>query len=249
MRTRPSSGAPAGDDSVHRASVAAYRVILRLYPRAFRDRWAEQAVLLFAELARRQPRGVVTTVRLWAGNVPDLTRGLVAEWCRELVRMPRRGRPALVHGALAGALLSTATVGGNLGPLWTTPVGRVVSWLISLAALTVLALTGRSTVAASGTVTRALRNGLLSGLIAFTSANLTATVIVLACFERLRHDSLQVAAFVASHESDFRAYQMHELLGAWAYGSIAGALLGMLGSAVAAALSGTSRHERHGQCV
>jgi hypothetical protein len=101
----------------------------------------------------------------------------------------------------------------------------------------VLALTGRSTVTRPGTIGRALRNGFLSGLIAFSSANLTATVIVLACFDRLSHDPVQLTAFVASHESDFRAYQLSELLGGWVYGSAAGALLGTVGSGIAAAVS------------
>ncbi|MEV6850676.1 hypothetical protein [Actinoplanes sp. NPDC051411] len=160
----------------------------------------------------------------------DLAGGLFAEWWRELGRVSRTSPPAVIHGLLAGALLSTATIAGNLGRLWATPLGHLGSWLICAAALTVLALTGRSTTAGPAQVRRALRNGFLSGLIAFTSANLTATVIVITCFDRLSHDPLQITAFTASHESDFHAYQLHELLGGWAYGSIAGALLGTLGA-------------------
>jgi hypothetical protein len=231
---------PAGSE--HRGSVAVYRAILRLYPRTFRDPWAGEVALLFAELARRHPRGVAPTVALWTGHLPDLAGGLLAEWWREFGRASGSWRPALTHGALAGALLSAATIAGNLGRLWT-PSDRVWSWLISVAALAVLALTGRSAVAGPGGVRRALRNGLVSGLIAFTSANLTATVIVIACFDRLSHDSLQISAFVASHESDFRTYQLHELLGGWAYGSAAGAVLGTLGAGLAATVSRMSRYQ------
>jgi amino acid transporter len=120
--------------------------------------------------------------------------------------------------------------------MWSTPAGRVASWLISVAAVTVLAFTGRSTIAASGTTRHAFRNGLFSGLIAFTLTNLTATVIVIACFDRLRHDPLQLAAFGASHEPDFRTYQTHDLLGGWIYGTAAGALLGTLSAGVGATL-------------
>jgi hypothetical protein len=200
-------------------------MILRLYPRPFRERWGEEVVLLFEELARRRP-----VVALWGAAAPDLARGLLGEWWRALG--PGR-RPAVAHGVLAGTLLSAATVAGNLGDLWSTPSGRAGSWFIVAAALTVLALTGRRTAAGPRPLVRALRNGSVGGLIAFTSANLTATVIVFACLDRLRHDPLQLAAFAASHEPDFRAYQLHELLGGWAYGSVAGALLGGLTSAAA----------------
>jgi hypothetical protein len=228
MRT-PSTPTNSG----HRRSVAVYRAILRLYPRRFREPWAEEVVLLFAELARRRPPGAASTIALWTGHLPDLAGGLFAEWWRELGRVFRSRPPAVIHGALAGALLSTATIAGNLGRLWATPLGHVGSWLICAASLTVTALTGRSTGAGPGQVKRALRNGFLSGLIAFTSANLTATVIVVACFDRLRHDPVQITAFIASHESDFRSYQLHELLGGWVYGSAAGALLGTVGSGLA----------------
>jgi hypothetical protein len=214
-----------------------YRKILRCYPRAFRDPWAEEIVLLFAELARRRPRGVASTIALWTGYLPDLVSGFVAEWSRELGRVSRSWNPAVTHGALAGALLSTATVAGNFASLWATPLGRAGSWLISATALTVLARTGRGTVAGPGKVRRALRNGLVSGLIAFSSANLTATVIVITSLDRLSHDSLQITAFIASHESDFRTYQLHELLGGWVYGSAACALLAAVGSGLAAAVS------------
>jgi hypothetical protein len=242
MTTRPSPGA----DCQHRRSIAIYRTILRCYPRAFRDPWAEEVVLLFAELARRRPRGLASTIALWTGHLPDLTRGFAGEWSRELGRVSRSWNPAVMHGGLAGALLSTATVAGNLGSLWATPQGRAGSWLISATALAVLARTGRVTVAGPGQVRRALRNGVVSGLIAFSSANLTATVIVITSLNRLRHDSLQITAFIASHESDFRTYQLHELLGGWAYGSAAGALLAAVGSGLAAASSRTRYHKRRG---
>jgi len=218
----------------HRRSIAAYRAILRLYPRAFRDHWAEETLLLFADLSRRQP----AVTALWRDNLPDLVRGLVAEWWQELARRPWRN--ALAHGAVAGTLLSTATVAGNLGQLWSTPAGRVSSWLITGAALTVLALAGRSTV----TIGQALRSGLFGGLIALTLANVTATVIVVACFDHLRHDPLQLAAFAASHEPDFRTYQANDLLGGWLYGSTAGAVLGTVGSGAGAMLSRMVRAHR-----
>jgi len=132
----------------------------------------------------------------------------------------------------AGALLSTATAAGNLGQMWSSPGGRVASWLISAAAVTVLAFAGRST-----RLKHALRHGLFSGLIAFTLTNLTATVIVIACFDRLRHDPLQMAAFAASHDPDFRTYQTHDLLGGWIYGTPVGATLGTLSAVLGAALS------------
>ncbi|HEV7962680.1 MAG TPA: hypothetical protein VGP57_09120 [Actinoplanes sp.] len=40
--------------------MAVYRAILRLYARAFRDHWAEEAVLLFAGLRRQQPSRAAT---------------------------------------------------------------------------------------------------------------------------------------------------------------------------------------------
>lgn len=242
MKTRPAPG----EDAEHRGSIAVYRTILRCYPRAFRDPWAEEIVLLFAELARRRPGGVASTIALWTAHMPDLARGFLAEWARELRRASRGWNPAVTHGALAGTLLSTATVAGNLGSLWATPPGRAGSWLISAAALTVLARTGRVTARGTGKVRRVLRNGSVSGLIAFTSANLTATVIVITSFGRLSHDSLQITAFIASHESDFRTYELHELLGGWAYGSAAGALLGAAGSGIAAAVSHTRYLQRRG---
>jgi hypothetical protein len=217
--------------SGHRLSITVYRAILRLYPRTFHDPWAEEAALLFAELSRRQP-----TMTLWTDNLPDLVRGLLAEWWRELTRLPRDWRHTLGLGAAAGVLLSTATAAGNLGHLWSTPAGHVVSWLISATALTVLALTGRSR-----TVKNALRNGFFSGLLAFTLTNLTATVIVITCFDHLSHDPLQLAAFTASHEPDFRTYQTHDLLGGWLYGTTAGALLGTLGSTTGAMVSRLAR--------
>jgi hypothetical protein len=218
---------PTPRTSGRRFSIQVYRAILRLYPHAFQDPWAEEAALLFAELSRRQP-----TMTLWTDNLPDLVRGLLAEWWRELVRLPRDWRHTLGFGVAAGVLLSTATAAGNLGHLWSTPAGHVTSWLISVTALTVLAMTGRSR-----PVRHALRNGFFSGLLAFTLTNLTATVIVLACFDHLSHDPLQIAAFTASHEPDFRTYQTHDLLGGWFYGTAAGALLGTLGSAAGAIVS------------
>jgi hypothetical protein len=83
-------------------SIAVYRTVLRLYPKAFRDRWADETLLLFAEVVRRQPNGLA----LWNRHLPDLAGGLLAEWWREC---------------------------------------RLVSWLISAAALAVTALSGRST--------------------------------------------------------------------------------------------------------
>jgi hypothetical protein len=162
-----------GPDRPHRRSIAIYRTILRCYPRTFRDPWAEEVVLLFTELARRRPPGAASTIALWTGHLPDLTRGFVGEWSHELGRVSRRWNPAVTHGGLAGTLLSTATVAGNLGSLWATPLGRAGSWLISAMALTVLARTGRVTVTGPGKVRRALRNGVVSGLIAFSLANLT----------------------------------------------------------------------------
>ncbi|GAA3453413.1 hypothetical protein [Dactylosporangium matsuzakiense] len=235
------AGPAPGADGEHRLSIAVYRRILRWYPRAFRDPWAEETVLLFAELARRRPRGAASTAALWVSHLPDLARGFVAEWSREIGRSSRRWNPAVPHGALAGALLSAATVAGNLGSLWQTPLGRAGSWLISAAALTVLARTGRVSVAGSGTIGRALRNGAVAGLIAFGAADLTATVIVLTSLDRLRRDPLQTAAFIASRESDFRTYQLHELLGGWVYGSAAGALLAAAGAGLAAAVSRSRR--------
>jgi hypothetical protein len=231
-------------DPGHRGSIAVYRTILRCYPRAFREPWGKEIVLLFAELARRRPGGVASTIALWTGHLPDLARGFLAEWVRELRRVSRSWNPAVAHGALAGTLLSIATAAGNLGSLWATSPGRIVSWSITAAALTVLARTGRVTVPGRGKVRRAVRNGFLSGLIALTAANLTATVIVITSFDRLSHDSLQLTAFIASHESDVRTYEVHELLGGWAYGSVAGALLAAVGSGIAAAVSRTSRLEQ-----
>jgi hypothetical protein len=212
------------------ASLAVYRTVLRLYPKAFRDRWADETVLLFAELARRHPSGLT----LWVTHVPDLAGGLLAEWWRECAVRPRR---PLRHGVLAGALLSGATLAGNLGRLWATPANRLVSWLVTAVALAVLVMPARPAPTAFGTVRRALRDGCVSGLIAFSMANLTAGVIVLTCLDRLREDPIQLAAFTASHERNFRIYQLHELLGGWVYGSLAGALLGAVGAAVTAAAS------------
>jgi len=223
-----------------------YRKILRCYPRTFRDRWAGEVVLLFAELAGRRPSGMKSTITLWTGQLPDLTTGFVAEWAREIGRLSRSWNPALTHGAFAGALLSTATIAGNIGSLWATPLGRAGSWLISATALTVLARTGRTTTTGPGKVSRAVGNGAVSGLIAFTSANLTATVIVITSFDRLSHDPLQITAFIASHESDFRTYQVHELLGGWTYGNIACALLAATGSGLVAAFTRTKGPERSG---
>jgi hypothetical protein len=216
-------------------SIAVYRAILRCYPRPFRDPWAEEVVQVFAELARRQPPGRASTVALWIAQLPDLGSGFLAEWWREFGRVSRGRHAAFTHGAVAGALLSVVTVAGNLGRLWATSPGVIGSWLITAVAMTMLALSGRPTVAGSRNILRASSNGFVAGLIAFTSANLTATVIVLTCLDRLNQDSVQTTAFLASHESDFRTYQLHELLGGWTYGTAAGALLGALGSAIAAA--------------
>ncbi|WP_432993857.1 hypothetical protein [Dactylosporangium sp. CA-233914] len=243
MSTAPDP--PASDDSGRRASIAMYRAILRWYPLAFRDRWAEETALLFAELARRQPPGPASTVALWTRHLPDLTGGLLAEWWREAGRMPGVRRPALVHGVPAGALLSVATIAGNLGHLWATPPGWAVSWLTIAAALTVSALTGRSAGAGPSALARAIRSGFLSGLIALAATNLTATAVVVIFLDRLSHDSFQLAAFATSHETDFRTYQMHELLGAWTYGTAVGASLATLGSCVVAALTRTRRRLGH----
>jgi hypothetical protein len=230
-------------------SVAAYRGIVRLYPRSFRDHWGEQAVLLFAELNRQEPPRGVTTLTLWTDNLPDLAYGLFAEWWRELARLPPTWRHALAHGTLAGVLLSTTTVVGNMGQLWSNPAGRATSWLIIATALTVLALAGRSTIAASGSIKHACRTGLFSGLIAFTLVNLTATVIVAVCFEHLSHDPLQLAAFAASHEPDFRTYQAHDLLGGWLYGTAAGTIFGALGACVAATVQRISHVSGSGRRI
>lgn len=240
MRTRPT---PGGSPE-HRGSIAVYRMILRCYPRAFREPWAGQILLLFAELARTRPGGTRSTIALWADHLPDLTRGLLAEWSHELARVLRDRSPAVTHGALAGVLLSVATIADNLGWIRPTPAGRAGSWSIIIVALAVLARTGKVTEAGPGTVRRSVRNGLAGGLIAFTSANLTATVIVITALDRLSHDSLQMTAFVASHEADFRTYQLHELLGGWAYGSISGALLGAVVSGITAAVRRTTCLER-----
>jgi hypothetical protein len=72
VRTGPNPGGSAPDVSDHRGSIAVYRAMLRCYPRSFRDPWAEEVVLLFAELARSQPRGAASTIALWAGHLPDL---------------------------------------------------------------------------------------------------------------------------------------------------------------------------------
>jgi hypothetical protein len=221
------------------ASIAIYRAILRLYPRAFRRRWAGETLELFVELARRQPNGLA----LWAGHLPDLVGGLLAEWWRECGSAERGWRPVLFHGTLAGALLSGTTITGDLGQLWSTPSGRLISWVITAAALTVMSLAGRSRATVPLTLRRALRNGCVSGLIGFSAANLTAGIIVLTCLDRLHQSAVQVAAFAASHESSFRAYQIHELLGGWTYGSLAGALLGTAGAGIAATVS--RRTHRH----
>jgi hypothetical protein len=232
---------PVRKRAVRSGSIAVYRAILRCYPRPFRDPWADEVVQVFAELARRQPPGPASTVALWIAQLPDLGAGFLAEWWRELRRVSRGLHTALTHGAVAGALLSMMTVAGNLGRLWATFPGAVVSWLITAVAVTVLALSGRPTAAARAGIVRASSNGFVAGLIAFTSANLTATFIVLTCLDRLSHDPVQMTAFVGSHESDFRTYQLHELLGGWTYGTAAGALLGALSSGIAAA---ARRHPR-----
>lgn len=225
-------------------------MILRCYPRAFRDRWAVETLELFAELARTRPGGPRSTVRLWADHLPDLIQGLLGEWSRELVRRLGGLSPAVTHGVLAGALLSAATLAGNLGSLWQTTPGHAASWLTCAAALVVLARTGPATGRGPRRIGRgprrigrSARNGLAGGLIAFTAANLTATIVVITAMNHLSHDSLQMTAFVASHEADFRIYQLHELLGGWTYGSICGAVLGALLSAVTAAVQPAYRGE------
>jgi hypothetical protein len=64
--------------------------MLRLYPKAFRDRWADETLLLFAELARRHP----SAPRLWLTHLPDLAGGLFAEWWREGAAAQRHRRAA-----------------------------------------------------------------------------------------------------------------------------------------------------------
>jgi hypothetical protein len=235
---------PPGEELAHRRTVAVYRTVLRCYPRAFRQRWGKEVVQLFTELAHGRPRGVRSSIALWTAQLPDLARGFFGEWSRELGRVLGRVNPAVRHGVFAGALLSAATLAGNLGTLWQTVPGRIGSWLISAAALALLTRTGWTTVAGPGKIRRSLRNGLVAGLIAFTSANLTATVVVVTALDRLNHDPLQMTAFMASHETDFRSYQLHELLGGWIYGSICGTVLGSAVSGIAAAVSRTSRLEQ-----
>jgi hypothetical protein len=62
-----SSGTPAHGGSPHRWSLAAYRAIMRLCPRAVRDRWAGEAVLLLPDLSRQQPSRTAAGHGLAAG--------------------------------------------------------------------------------------------------------------------------------------------------------------------------------------
>jgi hypothetical protein len=210
-----------------RGSVAVYRRIIRLYPREFRQGWGEEAVLLFADLARHRPPGRVALLAFWARQLPDLASGLLAEWWRQIAR-----RHALTYGAAAGALWSLVTAAGNLGWLWSSRTGSVVSWLITAAGLGALALGGLATVAGTGSLRTACRTGLLGGAIAVALTNATGTVVAICWSDRLSHDPVQLADFSRSHEADFQTYQLHELLGGWIYGGLAGPALGVCCAAV-----------------
>lgn len=215
-------------------SVVVYRHVIRLYPREFRRRWGAEAVGLFADLARQRPPGCGALLVFWVRQLPELVVGLVAERWRQFVRLPVRWRHALTHGTVAGVLWSLVTAAGNLGWLWHSPGGSILSALITAAGLIALAVGGLATIASTGSLRSAYQTGLLGGALAFALTNATGTIVAVGWSDRLSHDPLQLADFARSHDVDFRTYQLHELLGGWIYGGLAGPVLGALGAGAAA---------------
>ena len=96
-----------------------FRLLLRAYPRGFRERYAEDLVAFFQEDRRhlRYGSGTLRPIRFWAATVRDLVRVATAErFLARTTAAPRRG-PTPTFGALAfdlryavRSLLSTRAV-------------------------------------------------------------------------------------------------------------------------------------------
>lgn len=83
-----------------RASMAAYAVLLRAYPRRFRERYGAEMVLLFRDCCREayRERGGAGLLRLWPGVLLDFARTAAQEWASGL-RRPMAARRHLMHGS------------------------------------------------------------------------------------------------------------------------------------------------------
>ena len=75
--------APEGDRDPRavRAGLALYRCVLRLYPRSFQDRFADELEEAFHEMSQDAwSRGAAALMRWWLDAVIDAIRSLAREW-------------------------------------------------------------------------------------------------------------------------------------------------------------------------
>jgi len=87
---------------------AAYALALRLYPRAFRERWAESMRQAFRDRCREVARGERGFPALLAESCTDLARSLASEHCRAMEEIPMK------FAAIALAVVLSASYLGRV---------------------------------------------------------------------------------------------------------------------------------------
>jgi hypothetical protein len=84
---------------------AAYAFALRLYPRAFRERWAEPMRQAFRDRCREVARGEHGITALLAESCADLARSLTAEHCRSMEETPMKIAAIVLAAVLSASYL------------------------------------------------------------------------------------------------------------------------------------------------
>ena len=106
--------------------MSAYRALVRLYPRSFREAYAEDLDQLLRDQLRDEP-----ALRVWSRALLDLALTVPAQHLE--TRMSRAPSPAARYGALSALLLVVAAVGA-------LAVGTSVVVLVALVALAPVAV-------------------------------------------------------------------------------------------------------------
>jgi hypothetical protein len=109
--------------------MSAYRALVRLYPRSFREAYAEDLQLLLRDQLRDEP-----ALRVWSRALLDLALTVPAQHLES--RMARPPAPAALYGALSAVSLAVAALGvlvaglsvlGAVGLVVFVPL-TVVAW-------------------------------------------------------------------------------------------------------------------------
>jgi hypothetical protein len=171
-----------------RGAISIYRMLLRLYPRDFRDEFGPDMALLFTQQLRDE-----SALRVWARGATDLAITVPALHLEIRVTRPSNMATPLAFAALSLACLLLAIVGGSSAGILATSLSlaaasgalSIVAWRHTRTIATTPTLTGHwwkflaggagglTAIAVATTITGEVTNGLWWPMMIATALGLT----------------------------------------------------------------------------